>query len=73
LAENQIVDILDQQDPRFYLIRTRPTKDKKTKIGWIPACFVDRRSEKAHELDVWSKEQVPDDMSHYQETLMIKK
>ena len=44
LLENQFVEILDSQDPHYYLVRTRPRKDEKPKIGWIPACFLERKS-----------------------------
>ncbi|RNA17973.1 muscle M-line assembly unc-89-like, partial [Brachionus plicatilis] len=44
LIENQFVEILDSQDPRFYLVRTRPRKDENAKIGWIPACFLEKKS-----------------------------
>jgi hypothetical protein len=44
LVENQFVEILDSQDSRYYLVRTRPRKDENPKIGWIPACFLERKS-----------------------------
>ncbi|CAF0740265.1 unnamed protein product [Brachionus calyciflorus] len=44
LVENQFVEILDSQDSRFYLVRTRPRKDENPKIGWIPACFLEKKS-----------------------------
>jgi hypothetical protein len=44
LVENQFVEILDSQDSRYYLVKTRPRKDENSKIGWIPACFLEKRS-----------------------------
>ena len=44
LVENQFVEILDSQDSRYYLVRTRPRKDENPKIGWIPACFLEKKS-----------------------------
>ena len=44
LVENQFVEILDSQDSRYYLVRTRPRKDENSKIGWIPACFLEKKS-----------------------------
>ena len=44
LVENQFVEILDSQDSRYYLVRTRPRKDEKSKVGWIPACFLEPKS-----------------------------
>jgi hypothetical protein len=38
------VEILDSQDSRYCLIRTRPRKDENSKIGWIPACFLEKKS-----------------------------
>jgi hypothetical protein len=44
LVENQFVEILDSQDSRYYLVKTRPRKDENSKIGWIPACFLEKKS-----------------------------
>lgn len=44
LAENQFVEILDSHDIRYYLVRTRPRKDEKPKIGWVPSCFLEKKS-----------------------------
>ncbi|CAF1363451.1 unnamed protein product [Adineta steineri] len=44
LAENQLVDVLDSHDPAQYLVRTRPRKDERPKIGWVEACFLEKKS-----------------------------
>ncbi|CAF2039813.1 unnamed protein product [Rotaria magnacalcarata] len=44
LAENQLVDVLDSHDPEQYLVRTRPRKDERPKIGWVDACFLEKKS-----------------------------
>ena len=44
LVENQFVEILDSQDPRYYLVRTRPRKDENPRIGYIPSCFLEKKS-----------------------------
>ncbi|CAF3514105.1 unnamed protein product [Rotaria sp. Silwood1] len=44
LAENQLVDVLDSHDPVQYLVRTRPRKDERPKIGWVDACFLEKKS-----------------------------
>jgi hypothetical protein len=70
LAENQAIDILDRQDPRFYLIRTKPSKITKTKIGWIPSCFIEKRKGSSIELD---SNKHDDDSVRYQKALINKK
>ena len=40
LVENQIVELLDSQDPNNYLIRTKNSLGESSTIGWIPACFL---------------------------------
>lgn len=42
--ENQLVDVLDSHDPEQYLVRTRPRKDERPKIGWVEACFLEKKS-----------------------------
>ena len=44
LAENQLVDVLDSHDPEQYLVRTRARKDERSKIGWVDACFLEKKS-----------------------------
>ncbi|CAF1178754.1 unnamed protein product [Adineta ricciae] len=44
LAENQLVDVLDSHDPEQYLVRTRARKDERPKIGWVDACFLEKKS-----------------------------
>ena len=44
LAEDQIVDLLDSHDPEQYLVRTRPRKDERPRIGWVDACFLEKKS-----------------------------
>lgn len=44
LAENQLVDVLDSHDPEQYLVRTRPRKDERPKIGWVDACYLEKKS-----------------------------
>lgn len=44
LAENQLVDVIDAHDPEQYLVRTRPRKDERPKIGWVESCFLEKKS-----------------------------
>lgn len=44
LVENQLVDVLDSHDPEQYLVRTRPRKDERPKIGWVDSCFLEKKS-----------------------------
>ena len=36
--------MLDSHDPEQYLVRTRPRKDERPKIGWVDACFLEKKS-----------------------------
>jgi len=36
--------VLDSHDPEQYLVRTRPRKDERPKIGWVDACFLEKKS-----------------------------
>ena len=42
--ENQQIEILDCQDYRNNLVRTKPRRDDKAKVGWIPECFIDKKA-----------------------------
>jgi hypothetical protein len=36
--------VLDSHDPEQYLVRTRPRKDERPKIGWVDSCFLEKKS-----------------------------
>jgi hypothetical protein len=36
--------VLDSHDSEQYLVRTRPRKDERPKIGWVDACFLEKKS-----------------------------
>jgi hypothetical protein len=36
--------VLDSHDPEQYLVRTRPRKDERPRIGWVDACFLEKKS-----------------------------
>ncbi|CAF0827406.1 unnamed protein product, partial [Didymodactylos carnosus] len=44
LVENQFVDVLDNHDPEYFLVRTKPRKDEKPKVGWVHSCFLEKKS-----------------------------
>lgn len=77
MIENQFVEILDSQDPRFYLVRTRPRKDENAKIGWIPACFLEKKSTSIGQVNRRSTREVFSDdlasVSSKQQEALIKR
>lgn len=36
--------MLDSHDAEQYLVRTRPRKDERPKIGWVNSCFLEKKS-----------------------------
>ncbi|KAF6037727.1 hypothetical protein EB796_003961 [Bugula neritina] len=43
VCEGQFLEVLDQTNPHMWLVKTKPTKVNPSRVGWMPASYLEQK------------------------------